>query len=140
MAIRIFPSFQSTVTPFKRGMKVGEYNVLEDPTTGAPVGIQTKSGAGPDGIWTPVDITAAQLASPTPLMIADLNATYRLNVAPYTRYQSNGEDLVALGGGDIDTIPPDGIFGTIIIWSPFVVSDPAGVNIQGTAYVRSVPA
>lgn len=140
MAIPLFKSFVSTVTPFVRGRKAAEYNVIEHPTTGAPVGLQTKSGNGADGIWAPVDLSSAQLATPTPAMLADLNATYRLNESPYTRYVSNGTDLVRQGGGGIDVLPADGIFGTIIIWSPFTVTQPDGVTIQGTAYIRAVPA
>lgn len=45
----------------------------------------------------PVILTAAQIASPTAAMLADLSATYRLNVAPYTRYYSDGTGLVAGG-------------------------------------------
>ncbi len=140
MALHIFKSFPSTVTPFRVGQAVALLKVLEDPTTGSPVGIQSPRGNGPDGIWTPIDITAAQIAAPTPAMIADLNATYRLSVAPYTRYQSNGTTLIALGSSQMDVVPPDGVFGTIIIWSPFTITQPDGVSIQGTAYVRSVPA
>ena len=138
--IRLFKSFLSTINPFRVGQPIGLLRVLEDPDTGAPVGVQSPRANGPDGIWTPIDITSAQVASPSALMIADLNATYRLNVAPYTRYQSNGVDLVALGASDIDTVPPDGLLGTMIVYSPFTVTDPAGVNIEGTVYVRDVPA
>lgn len=95
MAISIFKSYLSTVTPFVPQDVAGPVRVLVDPGTGAPVGIQSQNSGGPDGIWTPVDITAAQAASPTALMLADLNATYRLNVAPYTRYYSSGSALVS---------------------------------------------
>lgn len=140
MAIKLFKSFQSTVTPFRIGQAVALLKILEDPTTGAPVGIQSPRGNGTDGIWTPIDVTAAQIASPPAAMIADLNAVYRLNVAPYTRYQSNGTALVGLGASQMDVVPVDGIFGTMIIWSPFTVTQPDGVTVLGTAYVRSVPA
>ena len=139
-AMTQFRSFLSTVNPFRVGQAIGLLKVLEDPTTGAPVGVQSPRANGPDGIWTPVDITPAQLAAPPAAMIADLNATYRLNEAPYTRYQSNGVDLVALGAADIGTVPPDGLLGTMIAWSPLVVTDPAGINVEGTLYVRDVPA
>lgn len=89
-----FPSFRSTVTPFIPGRRPADARFLYDATTGAPVGIQNSSSPGPDGIWTPVDLTAAQIASPTAAMLADLNAVYRLNVAPYTRYRSTGSALV----------------------------------------------
>jgi hypothetical protein len=140
MAFSLFKSFLSTVTPFRVGQAVGLHKVLEDPTTGAPVGIQTTRGNGPDGIWTPIDVTAAQIAAPTAGMIADLNATYRLNVAPYSRYQSNGTTLVALGASELDQVPPDGLLGTMIVYSPLTVTQPDGVTVLGTLYVRSVPA
>lgn len=99
MAINIFKSFVSTITLFIPRAMRSPLRLLHDPGTGAPTGLQTINAGGPDGIWTPVDLTAAQIASPTSLMIADLNATYRLNVVPYTRYYSTGSGLVAIGGG-----------------------------------------
>lgn len=140
MALNNARSFLSTINPFRVGQAIGLLRVLEDPTTGAPVGVQSPRANGADGIWTPVDVTAAQVTQPSAGMLLDLNATYRLNVAPYTRYQSNGVALVVSGAGAIDVIPATGIFGTIIIWSPFTVTTPDGVTIQGTAYVRTVPA
>lgn len=41
-------------------------------------------------------VTAAQIASPTVAMLASTGSTFALNVAPYTRYYSNGSALVAL--------------------------------------------
>jgi hypothetical protein len=90
MAISLFKSFRSSVTPFIATGWTSALKLLVDPQTGAPVGIQSQNANGPDGIWTPIDLTAAQIAAPTALMLADLNATYRLSVAPYTRYQSDG--------------------------------------------------
>lgn len=139
MAISYFKSFRSTVTPFLRGDMLARLRLLVDPTTGAPVGIQNPHDMGPDGIFAPIDITAAQAANPTAAMLADLNATYRLNVAPYHRYYSNGQQLVGSdAGGTVQG--PNGLFGTMIVWSPFIIDDPAGITIEGTVYVRSVPA
>src|SRR4249920_1655728 len=90
----IFQSFRSTLNGFVRGQRAGNYHVLADPITGSPVGLQHTNGSGPDGIWVPIDLTAGQIASPTAEMIADLNATFRLNEAPYTRYRSDGTTLV----------------------------------------------
>ena len=90
----IFKSFQSTVTPLHSRRVPRDWNLLADPNTGAPAGIQNPNANGADGIWTPIDLTAAQIASPDAEMLADLNAVYRLNVAPYTRYISNGTALV----------------------------------------------
>jgi hypothetical protein len=100
----IFQSFRSTVNGFVRGQRAGNYHVLADPITGSPVGLQHTNGSGPDGIWVPIDLTAGQIASPTAEMIADLNAVFRLNVAPYTRYQSNGTTLVAVSAAGNATL------------------------------------
>lgn len=127
--------------------------LMHDPVTGAPVGIENPNANGADGIFVPVDLTAAQIFAPTAEMIADLNATYRLNVAPYTRYQSNGTTLVSIGGGDQfqlyptqQTIPP-GTDAQLIpagayynVYSPFTVQNAAGVTVQGTLYVTNRPA
>lgn len=90
----IFRSFRSTVNPFQSRQLPANLNLLVDPITGAPTGIQSPNANGPDGIWTPIDITAAQAASPTPAMLADINAIFRLNVPPYSRYVSTGTALV----------------------------------------------
>jgi hypothetical protein len=97
----IFPSFRSTVTPFVPRNWPANLKLLVDPVTGAPAGIESPNANGPHGIWTPVDLTAGQIASPSTAMIADLNATYRLNVAPYTRYQSDGTTLQAVTAGGV---------------------------------------
>lgn len=97
----IFPSFRSTVTPFVPRAWPATLRLLVDPVTGAPAGIESPNANGPNGIWTPVDLTAGQIASPSTAMIADLNATYRLNVAPYTRYQSDGTTLQAVTAGGV---------------------------------------
>ena len=96
----LFKSFRSTVSPWVPETWRTTLRLLVDAGTGAPVGIESPNGSGPDGIFTPVDLTAAQIASPTAAMIADLNATYRLNVAPYTRYRSTGSALVIESGAD----------------------------------------
>lgn len=101
----IFRSFRSTVAPFAPRRIPNDLRLLVDPVTGSPVGIQSPNANGADGIWTPVDLTAAQIAVPTADMIADLNAVYRLNVAPYTRYQSNGTTLVAAGIPSLQGLP-----------------------------------
>jgi hypothetical protein len=44
-------------------------------------------------------LTAAQIASPSAAILANLDAVYRLNVSPYTRYTSNGSTLVVQSGG-----------------------------------------
>lgn len=46
---------------------------------------------------TPVSITAGEVASPTAAQIANIYCTYQLNVAPYTRYRSDGTNIIAEG-------------------------------------------
>jgi hypothetical protein len=156
MAISLFKSFRSSVTPFIATGWTNALKLLVDPQTGAPVGIQSQNANGPDGIWTPIDLTAAQIAAPTPAMIADLNATYRLSVAPYTRYQSDGTQLVAIGwevgdgstfpGSTLQTVPPGtplltiGVNSYAYVYSPFTVQNAAGVSVQGRLDVVSRPS
>lgn len=140
MAIVIFKSFLSTINPFRPAGIFATRRVLTDSTTGAPVGIQNDNANGPDGIWAPIDVTAAQVLSPSPAMLADLNATYRLNVYPYTRYTSNGQQLVSMTPSEDAIIPADGPYANVILWSPVTISDPTGMTVQGTAYVRSIAA
>lgn len=139
MAFAIFRSFISTVSPFRPAGIFATRRVLVDPTTGAPVGIQSDAANGPDGIWTPIDITAAQSGAPTAAMLADLNATYRLNIAPYTRFQSNGTRLVSMSG-TVDVQGPNGLFGNMYAYSPLTVTDPEGLTILGQVRVIAFPA
>lgn len=138
MAISIFRSFRSTVTPFIPRNWIANLRLLVDPTTGAPTGIQNPNDNGADGIWTPVDLSAAQVVAPTPAMIADLNATYRLNVPPYTRYVSTGTDVVGLSGNNVQG--PGGLFGSMVVYAPLTVTDPAGLTVEGTIHVINFPA
>lgn len=138
MAFSIFKSFLSTVSPFKPAGIFGTRRVLVDPTTGAPVGIQNDSANGPDGIWTPIDITAAQAASPTAAMLADLNAVYRLNIAPYTRFVSTGQSLTAYGGtGGADVIPS---WMNAIYYAPLTITNIDGLTVYGQVRVQNYPA
>ncbi len=138
MTIPIFKSFISTVNPFRPGGIFATRRVLNDSITGAPVGIQTDRANGPDGIWAPIDITAAQVTSPTAAMLADLNATYRLNAAPYTRYVSNSQALVAYaGGGGSDIIPA---WMNTILYSPLTITNPDGLIVYGQVRVENYPA
>lgn len=139
MAVTIFKSFLSTINPFRPGGIFATRRVLVDSTTGAPCGVQNDNANGPDGIWTPIDITAAQAGAPSAAMISDLNATFRLNVAPYTRYQSNGTRLVSLSG-TTDVQGPNGLFGNMIAYSPLTITDPEGLTILGTVRVQAFPA
>lgn len=138
MTIAPFKSFISTVNPFKPAGIFAQRRVLTDAVTGAPVGIQTENSNGADGIWAPIDVTPAQVTSPSAAMIADLNATFRLNVAPYTRYTSDGTQLVTVGGDD-NVQGPGGLFGNMISYSPLTVYDPNGIVIRGQVRVISFP-
>jgi hypothetical protein len=100
MSLPPFKTFRSTVNPFTPADAfVSRIRLLVDPISGAPSGVLNLNSTGPDGQWTPVDLTAAQIAAPTAEMLEDLNSTFRLNEAPYTRYISTGTALVAGGGG-----------------------------------------
>lgn len=133
MAISIFKSFRSTVTPFLPRNWFAGLRLLVDPTTGAPTGILNPNDSGADGIWTPIDLTAAQVLAPTAAMIADLNATYRLNVAPYTRYFSIGTDIVGVNGNNVQG--PNGLFGNMYVYAPLTITDPGGLAVEGTIHV-----
>lgn len=127
----IFRTFRSTVTPFLRRVWPNNLGLLVDPITGAPCGIESPNANGADGVWTPIDITPAQAANPDPLMLADLNATFRINVPPYLRLYSDGNELLAMGGTNVET-------GVQIWYAPVTIT--SETIIQGTVYVRNVPA
>jgi hypothetical protein len=136
----IFKSFISTVNPFRAGGIFATRRVLVDPVTGSPVGIQTDGANGPDGVWAPVDITATQVTNPPAAMLADLNATYRLNVYPYTRYTSDGTQLVVMTPSDANYIPADGPFANVLLYAPVTITDPAGMTVAGTARIVNFAA
>ena len=137
MAVPWFRSFVSTVTPFLRA-EARTFKFLVDPITGAPAGVANWNDNGADGIWTPVDVTAAQVTTPSRAMIADLNATYRLNVAPYTRYRSDGTELIGIDGSNVQG--PNGLFGNMVVYAPFTITDPDGISIRGTIHVINFAA
>lgn len=51
-------------------------------------------------------LTAAQVAAPNAEILAAVNTIYRLSVAPYTRYQSDGTALVQILAGST-SLPTD---------------------------------
>ncbi len=108
---------------------------LFDDVTGAPVGVLSPSGSGPDGIWAPIPLTAAEIASPNAAILADTNAVYMLNVAPYTRWRSTGTALTPMADGTVTVIPAGQ---TEIRYSPLVITDL--LIVQGTLVVRELPA
>lgn len=138
MAIALFKAFRSTVTMFAERMIKSTDRWLTDPSTGAIVGVQNQNANGPDARFVPVDINATQLAAPTAEMLADLDATYRLNVAPYPRYQSNGARLISAGAEETQRIVPKGF--VEVFYSPLTIATPQELVVEGTAYVRALPA
>lgn len=65
---------------------------------------------GPGGQWVevadqpqnaastvPITLTAAQIAAPDAATLANIWATFQLDVSPFTRYRSNGAALVGVG-------------------------------------------
>lgn len=116
-----FKTFPSTVSPWVPGPELRQ--LLVDSQTGAPVGIRNLGSQGPDAIISPVDVTAAQIASPPPAMLADTASVFRLNVSPFTRYYSNGTGLVQVGGGggggggisNIQVVSANGFAGTVAV-------------------------
>jgi hypothetical protein len=56
-------------------------------------------GVGQGTLGDIIFINAASIAAPTAAILGNITATYALDVAPYTRYQSTGTALVAAGGG-----------------------------------------
>lgn len=150
-------SFRSTATPPQPRQIKATDRWLVDPTTGAPIGIENPNAGGQDGQFYPVPLTAAQIASPTAEMLADVLVTYCLNVAPYSRYMSNGSELVGLDSGAGVDANPIGIFGNlkkvisgipaltlnanaqVIIYDSFTVENAGGVTIEGEMRVRNWP-
>jgi hypothetical protein len=52
-------------------------------------------------------LTQAEIDNPTQAQLADYSAFYQLNVAPYTKYASNGTALVLAANVDLTTIQAD---------------------------------
>ena len=130
MAIPIFQSFFPTAVKWYNSAWRDSYKVIVHDQTGAPIGLTSQNANGPQGIWAPTPLTAAQIASPTTEMLADLNATFQLNVAPYTRWRSDGTTLVSLdNSGEGGTVVPAGIN---VMWvSPLKIFAGAPLTIEG---------
>jgi hypothetical protein len=130
MALPLFQSFYPTVVRWLSTAWRHEYKVIVDNNTGAPIGLVSPSANGPEGIWAPTPISSAQLASPTAAMLADLNATFQLNQAPYSRYISDGVQLVPLGGSsEGGTLIPPGIN---VMWvAPLTIFANEPLTIEG---------
>lgn len=76
-------------------------------TTVVLIGISAGTYAtAPSGAANPVVIvnaTPAQIASPTAAMLAAINTLYQLNGPPYTLYQTQGTELLAVGSTGVTT-------------------------------------
>ncbi|MDP3908886.1 MAG: hypothetical protein Q8Q14_00705 [Gemmatimonadales bacterium] len=150
--------FRSTSSPPDVRLLKPSERLLVDKTTGAPIGIENPNAGGRDGQFYPVPLTAAQIAAPTDEMLADTNVTYALNVAPYTRYMSNGSELVGLEAGEGVDTHPVGIFANLVtvpsgtpaltidensqavIYGTWTIQSTGGVTVEGEIRVRDWPA
>ena len=133
--LSFFKSFASKVSPLIPQNWVTPIRLLVDATTGTPYGIQSTRPNTPDGIWGLRDIDAGQLNNPSAAMLADLDATYRLNEEPYPRYYSNGDTLVPLGESNGIVVPPGVVE---VFWSPLEITPPQTMTVYGMAYVRDL--
>ncbi len=129
MALPAFKSFMPTVAIWRSITSLGEsrLKLLFDNVSGSPVGIQSQADNSPNGIWAPVPLSLAQIEAPTAEML-DLNATYQLNAAPYSRYRSDGTQLVPMDGESGTVIPP-GI--NVVYFSPLVITEGNPLTIEG---------
>lgn len=128
MSFPLFQSFMPTVAKWASSAWRQQYRLLVDDRTGAPVGIVSPNANGPEGIWAPTPLSQAQIDAPSAAMLADINATYQLNAEPYSRYYSDGTQLLPLGtGGDV-VIPPGY---NEIFFSPLVITEGHDLIVQG---------
>ena len=128
MTIPVFQSFYPTVVKwFDTGWR-NSFKVIVDNSTGAPIGLVSQNANGPQGIWAPTPLSTDQINAPSAAMLADLNATYQLDEYPYSRYYSDGIQLLPLGDGGGIVIPP-GV--NEIFFSPFVVYEDRPLIVQG---------
>lgn len=125
MALPLFASFYPTAVKWvNSAFNVKELRIIRDNATGAPVGLVSPNANGPEGIWAPVPLTLAQIQAPSAAILADLNATYQYNTAPYTRYRSDGAELIELDetGGTVITR-------NVVWFSPVVITEANPVTI-----------
>ena len=128
MALPAFRTFFPDVTRWISTRWRQEYRLIVDNNTGVPVGIQNQNANGADGIWSPTPLSTDEINAPTAAILADLNATYQLNEYPYSRYYSDGIQLLPLGEGGGTVIPP----GINVVWfSPIVITEDHPVINQG---------
>lgn len=128
MALPSFTTFFPTVRRWINTSWRDQYKLIVDNDTGTPVGIQSQNSTGPEGMWGLTPLSVSQIASPTAAMLADLNATYQSDTAPYGRYRSDGSQLVSLDSEGGTVIPPG--FNEIV-FSPLVVTENHPLTVQG---------
>lgn len=129
MALPIFQSFYPTVVKWFNSSWRDSYKIITDGRTGAPIGLVSQNANGPQGIWAPTPISTDQVLSPSATILADLNATFQLDEAPYPRYYSTGVELLPLGGDSGGTVIPPGI--NEVFFSPLVVTEDRPLTVQG---------
>ena len=128
MALPIFQSFFPTVVKWVNTAWRDSYKIITDNRTGAPIGLVSQNANGPQGIWAPTPLSTAQILAPSAEMLADLNATYQLDESPYSRFRSDGIQLVPLDA-ESGTIIPPGI--NEVFFSPLVVTEDHPLIVQG---------
>lgn len=128
MALPIFQTFFPTVVKWLNTSWRDSYKVIVHDQTGAPIGLVSQNANGPQGIWAPTPLSAAQIASPSAAMLADLNATFQLNVAPYSRYRSDGNALISMDAEGSTFVPA----GINVMWvSPLTIFQSNPLTIEG---------
>ncbi|MDP3940369.1 MAG: hypothetical protein Q8R92_19820 [Deltaproteobacteria bacterium] len=146
--------FRSTVSPPNVRRIAPSDAWLTDPTTGSPIGVVNQNANGKHGQFYPVPLTAAQIAAPTDEMLDDTDVTYALNVAPFTRYMSDGTSFTQqqTAGSTFgiassqSTIPAGSPLVTIdqysqaVVYAPLTVESTAGLEVQGELRVYTWPA
>ena len=115
----------STVSPPNVRQLKPYDRLLVDQLTGSPIGIENSQAGGEHGYFNPVPLSAAQIASPSAAMLANTNVTYCLNVAPYSRYMSDGNALVGLQNVDQTVVNSE------MRYSPWTIDWVQGVSIRG---------
>lgn len=107
-----------------------EYRLIIDNETAKPIGIVNPNANGAQGIWGLTPLTLAQIEAPTAAMLQDLGATFQLNQSPYTRYRSDGVQLVADDAEGSGTVIPAGQ--NWLMFSPFTVTEAGGpLRVEG---------
>ena len=126
------PPFQTYFPSVVRWINIRwreQYRLIVNNDTAVPIGIVNQNANGAQGIWGLTPLSQDEVSAPSAAILADLGATYQLNVSPYSRFRSDGVTLLPLDAEGGFIIPP-GV--NEIVFSPFVVtSSNSPVVIQG---------